>query len=183
LHNLSLFGIKVITFLRLRLCAILLWMMLVVWCVDHKIWMWYYYGPEKDWAFGRGITHKWNIGCKWIWFNFPFPKFNILLRHKGVILGLQGFSVVNIIVLNPDFTWVGDLAIKITHTCMYTRIQIWLNGICEVLHLPFFLVTMFLNFSPKSIYQGLCPKLTHLMHELAPKYLKTCQVESFVGSN
>jgi len=46
-----------------------------------------------------------------------------------------------------------------------------------------FLVTMFLNFSPKSIYQGLYPKLTHLRPGLAPKYLKTCQVESFVGSN
>ncbi len=60
-------------------------------------------------------------------FDFPFPKFDILPRYGAVILQLQGFGVVSIIGLNPDLAWVGDLAIKIIHTEMYKRIQIWLK--------------------------------------------------------
>lgn len=60
-------------------------------------------------------------------FDFPFPKFDILPRYGVVILQLQGFGVVNIIGLNLDLAWVGDLAIQIVRTKMYTRIEIWLK--------------------------------------------------------
>ncbi len=60
-------------------------------------------------------------------FYFLFPKFDTLPRCGFVILHLQGFSVISIIGLNPNSVPVGDLNIQITHTKMYTRIQIWLK--------------------------------------------------------
>ncbi len=41
-------------------------------------------------------------------FDFPFPKFDILLIYGGIILQLQGFGVVSNIELNPDFVQVGE---------------------------------------------------------------------------
>ncbi len=35
--------------------------------------------------------------------------------------------MVNIIGLNPDLARIANLVIQISHTCMYTRIKIWLN--------------------------------------------------------
>jgi hypothetical protein len=60
-------------------------------------------------------------------FDFPFPRFNILLKNRVIILRLQGFDVVNIIGLNPYLTQVGDLVMEVTHTRMYTRVQVWLK--------------------------------------------------------
>ncbi len=60
-------------------------------------------------------------------FDFPFHRFDILLKHGVDILQLQGFGVVNIIGLNMGLVQIGDLVIQVTHTSMYTRIQIWLK--------------------------------------------------------
>jgi hypothetical protein len=60
-------------------------------------------------------------------FDFPFPRFDLLLKEKTVILKLQGFRVVNIIGLNLDLARVGDLALLVTHTRMYMRVQILLK--------------------------------------------------------
>jgi hypothetical protein len=49
-------------------------------------------------------------------FDFPFLRFDILLRERAIILRLQGFGLVNIIGLNPNFARIGDLAIQVTHT-------------------------------------------------------------------
>jgi hypothetical protein len=49
-------------------------------------------------------------------FDFPFLRFDILPRERAIILRLQGFGLVNIIGLNPDFARIGDLAIEVTHT-------------------------------------------------------------------
>lgn len=57
-------------------------------------------------------------------FDFPFPRFDILLKHGAIILHLQGFDVVSIIGLNPDLAQVGDLAIQVTRTIMYMKTQI-----------------------------------------------------------
>ncbi len=57
-------------------------------------------------------------------FDSPFPRFDTLPREGAVILCLQGFGVVNIVGLNPDFTRKGDLAIQVTHIGIYTRIQV-----------------------------------------------------------
>jgi hypothetical protein len=48
-----------------------------------------------------------------------------LPREEIIILRLQGFNAVSIIGLNPDLAKVGDLALLVTHTIMYTRVQIW----------------------------------------------------------
>jgi len=45
-------------------------------------------------------------------FDFPFLRFDILPRDRTIILCLQGFGLVNIIGLNPDFARIGDLAIS-----------------------------------------------------------------------
>ncbi len=60
-------------------------------------------------------------------FDFPFPRFDISLKHGAIILHLQGFDVVSIIGLNPDLAQVGDLVIQVTHTSMYTTTQICLK--------------------------------------------------------
>ncbi len=57
-------------------------------------------------------------------FDLPFLRFDILLRNGVVILQLQGFSVVIIIGLNPYLAQVGDLVMQVTHTRMYTRVQV-----------------------------------------------------------
>ncbi len=49
-------------------------------------------------------------------FDFPFLRFDILPRERAIILRLQGFGLVNIIGLNPDFARIGDFAIQVTHT-------------------------------------------------------------------
>jgi hypothetical protein len=58
-------------------------------------------------------------------FDYPFPRFDTLLKEGDVILHLQGFGVVNIVGLNPDFARKGDVAIQVTH--IVTRIQVWLK--------------------------------------------------------
>ncbi len=60
-------------------------------------------------------------------FDFPFPRFDILLKHGVDILQLQGFGVVSIIGLNPELAQIGDLVIQVTHISISTRIQIWLK--------------------------------------------------------
>jgi hypothetical protein len=60
-------------------------------------------------------------------FDFLVPRFNILPKHGVDILQLQGFGVVSIIRLNSYLAQIGDLVIQVTHTSMYTKIQIWLN--------------------------------------------------------
>jgi uncharacterized RDD family membrane protein YckC len=60
-------------------------------------------------------------------FDFPFPRFDILPREGVVILHIQRFGVVSIVGLNPNFARIGDLATQVTHTRMYTRIQVWLK--------------------------------------------------------
>jgi len=57
-------------------------------------------------------------------FDFPFPRFDILLRNIVVVLQLQGIGVVIIIGLNPNLVQVGDLVMQVIHTRMYTRVQI-----------------------------------------------------------
>jgi hypothetical protein len=49
-------------------------------------------------------------------FDFPFLRFDILPRERIIILCLQGFGLVNIIGLNPNFAKIGDLVIQVTHT-------------------------------------------------------------------
>ncbi len=61
-------------------------------------------------------------------FDFPFPRFDILLKIGVVILQLQGFDVVNIIGLNPNLAQVRDLVMQVTHTRMYTRVQGFKSG-------------------------------------------------------
>jgi hypothetical protein len=46
----------------------------------------------------------------------PFPRFDILSKEGVVILCLQGFGVVHIVGLNPNFARIEDLAIQVTHT-------------------------------------------------------------------
>jgi hypothetical protein len=60
-------------------------------------------------------------------FNFPFPRFDILLKNGVIILRLQGFDGVNIIGLNTYLAKVGDLVMQVIHTRMYTRVQVWLK--------------------------------------------------------
>jgi hypothetical protein len=60
-------------------------------------------------------------------FDFPFPRFDILLKERTIILRLHGFGVVRIIGLNPNLARVGDVVLFVTHTRMYTRIHIWLK--------------------------------------------------------
>ncbi len=60
-------------------------------------------------------------------FDFPFLRFDILLKHGSIILRVQGFNVVSIIGLNTDLAQVGDLAIQVTHTSMYMKTQLWLK--------------------------------------------------------
>jgi hypothetical protein len=55
-------------------------------------------------------------------FDFPFPKFDIPLKEGVIILKLQGFSVVNIIGLNPNLAKIGNLALLVIHIGMYTRV-------------------------------------------------------------
>jgi hypothetical protein len=60
-------------------------------------------------------------------FDFPFPRFDLLPRERVVIFKLQGFRVVNIVGFNSDLTRVGEFALLVTHTKMYTRVQILLR--------------------------------------------------------
>lgn len=60
-------------------------------------------------------------------FDSPFPRLDILPKEVAVILRLQGFGVVNIVGLNPNFARIGDLAIQVIHTGLYTRIQVRLE--------------------------------------------------------
>ncbi len=57
-------------------------------------------------------------------FNFPFPRFDILLKEGTIILRLHGFKVVSIIGLNSDLAKVGVLVLFVTHAGMYTRVHI-----------------------------------------------------------
>jgi hypothetical protein len=61
-------------------------------------------------------------------FDFPSPKFDILPKEGVIILRIQGFNVVTIIRLNPDLAKARDLALVVTHTIMYTKVQIWLRA-------------------------------------------------------
>jgi hypothetical protein len=49
-------------------------------------------------------------------FDFPFPRFDTLLREGIIILKLQGFGVVSIVGLNLDLARIHDLVLLITHT-------------------------------------------------------------------
>jgi hypothetical protein len=57
-------------------------------------------------------------------FDAPFLRFEFLPKERTVILCLQGFGVVSIIGLNTNLARIGDLVIQVSHTRMYTRIQI-----------------------------------------------------------
>jgi len=50
-------------------------------------------------------------------FNFPFPRFDILLKEGAIILRLHGFKVVSIIGLNSDLARVGALGLLVDHCC------------------------------------------------------------------
>jgi hypothetical protein len=57
-------------------------------------------------------------------FDFPFPRFDTLPKEGAIIFKLQGFRVVNIVGFNPDLARIRDLVLLITHTGMYTKVQI-----------------------------------------------------------
>jgi hypothetical protein len=59
-------------------------------------------------------------------FDFPFFRFDILPREGVVILKFQGYRM-SIVGLNPDLARIHDLALLITHTRMYMKVQIWLR--------------------------------------------------------
>lgn len=60
-------------------------------------------------------------------FAFPFPCFDILPEEGSVILGPQGFKVVNIIGFSLDLTRTKDLVLLVIHTGMYIKVQVWLK--------------------------------------------------------
>jgi len=57
-------------------------------------------------------------------FDFPFSRFDIMSKVGAIILQLQRFGVVNIMGLDPNQAQVGDLAILVTYSSFYSRIQV-----------------------------------------------------------
>jgi len=55
-------------------------------------------------------------------FDFPFPRFDTLLREGAIIFKLQGFGVVSILEFNLDLARIHDLVLLITHAGMYTKV-------------------------------------------------------------
>jgi hypothetical protein len=55
-------------------------------------------------------------------FDFPSPRFDILLREGAIIFKLQGFGVVSILGFNLNLARIHDLVLLITHAGMYTKV-------------------------------------------------------------
>ncbi len=55
-------------------------------------------------------------------FDFPFWG-----GVRIVIMRLQGFRLVQIVGLNLDRTWVGNMVIHVMHFDFYSKVQVWLK--------------------------------------------------------
>jgi hypothetical protein len=60
-------------------------------------------------------------------FDISFPKFDFIPKERTIIMWLQGFDVVNIVIINLNKAWVSDLAIHMSHARLYTRVHVWLK--------------------------------------------------------
>lgn len=94
---------------------------MVIWSLAHII---QYNGLKQNGGIRCSSTQRWYSSCE---FDFPFPTVDILSRVGVIILHLQRFEVVNIVGVNPKRAQIGNLDVHVSHTCLYTRIHVWLK--------------------------------------------------------
>jgi hypothetical protein len=59
-------------------------------------------------------------------------KFDYLTTQSGpqrgaVVLRLLGFGVVTLVGIDPEEARVGDIAVEVAHSGLYTRVKVWLK--------------------------------------------------------
>jgi hypothetical protein len=59
---------------------------------------------------------------------FDFYTTRGVVPPRGaVVLHSLGFGVITIVGIDPDQARVGDIAIEITHSGFYTRVEVWVK--------------------------------------------------------
>jgi hypothetical protein len=60
---------------------------------------------------------------------FDFSTIQNGPQRGAVILRFLGFGVVRLVGIDPDETRVGDIAVEVVHSGLYTHAQVWLKVI------------------------------------------------------